>query len=387
MSFYGRYSPYSVYHTCSPLPKTTAIQAIALYQQYPGSGCAKAVVEPLLSRLSAALHTAGPICLDPTRLTSWSLHRLFALTELRTSARKCMPSLTHNMQPPTHTPSVAGRHVSLLEQPPRSGARRRCRPSVRPAPQDAASLLDEYVSATPEPPPLFEPLDAVRLFNPAPAGPEATVGAPCTHTHEPLPLKKPSQCFKVPDMLILIKPKIKELEDACVFKQREVIRHGSHPFRRYGRLMSRGLSLISKSACSHPSVWEFISMRELRTVVGRWSAQYAGDCTTLAELDLVEIFPNVDRQSIPPALIFFFEHYCNTHNMRSQATRFFIHKGGVKGLDCIAHDCRRPGFFKFSFQDVMHFVLWDLMFNDTFVMCSSVFVQSLGTAIGGSASA
>ena len=166
-----------------------------------------------------------------------------------------------------------------------------------------------------------------------------------------------------------------------------VIRHGSHPFRRYGRLMSRCFSLIWKSACSHPSVLEFISMQELRTVVGRWSAQYTGDCTTLAELDLVEMFPNVNRQSIPPALIFLFEHHCNTHNMRSQPTRFFIHKGGVKGLDSIAHDCPRPGVFKFSFQDVMHFVLWDLMFNDTFVMCSSVFIQSLGTAIGGSASA
>ena len=57
----------------------------------------------------------------------------------------------------------------------------------------------------------------------------------------------------------------------------------------------------------------------------------------------------------------------------------------MKGLHCIAHDCSRPGFFKFSFLDVMHFDLWDLMFNDTFVVCSSVFTRSLGTAIGGSA--
>ena len=62
--------------------------------------------------------------------------------------------------------------------------------------------------------------------------------------------------MRTTDMLILIKHKIKELEDACVFKQREVIRHGSHPFRGYGRLMSRCLSLIRKSACSHPSVLE-----------------------------------------------------------------------------------------------------------------------------------
>ena len=52
-----------------------------------------------------------------------------------------------------------------------------------------------------------------------------------------------------------------------------------------------------------------ISMQELRAVVGHWSTQYAGDCATLAELDLVEMFPNVNRQSIPPALIFFFEHH------------------------------------------------------------------------------
>ena len=68
-------------------------------------------------------------------------------------------------------------------------------------------------------------------------------------------------------------------------------------------------------------------------------------------------------------------------------SKVFIHKGGIKGLDCMASDQSRPGFYKFSFRGVLHFVFWDLMFNDTFVMCSSVFAQALETAIGGSASA
>ena len=67
----------------------------------------------------------------------------------------------------------------------------------------------------------------------------------------------------------------------------------------------------------------------------------------------------------------------NSHSIREDRVKFFIHKGGVKGLDCIASDQSRPGFYKFSFHHVLHFVFWDLMFNDTFVMCSSIFAQSL----------
>ena len=77
----------------------------------------------------------------------------------------------------------------------------------------------------------------------------------------------------------------------------------------------------------------------------------------------------------------------NSHSIREDRVKFFVHKGGVKGLDCIASDQSRPGFYKFSFHHVLHFVFWDLMFNDTFVMCSSIFAQALGTAIGGSTSA
>ena len=170
-------------------------------------------------------------------------------------------------------------------------------------------------------------------------------------------------------------------------KQRKVIRHGSHPFQRYGRLISRCLSLLWKSGCSHHRVLEFISMQELRSVIHDWSSLYPGECVTLAELDLVEMFPNVDPLSIAPALIFFFHYHCQSHGLREDQVKFFVHKGGVRGLDCMANNHSRPGFYKFSFPDVLHFVFWDLMFNDTFVMCSSIFAQALGTAIGGSASA
>ena len=77
----------------------------------------------------------------------------------------------------------------------------------------------------------------------------------------------------------------------------------------------------------------------------------------------------------------------NSHSIREDRVKFFVHKGGVKGLDCIASDQSRPGFYKISFHHVLHFVFWDLMFNDTFVVCSSIFAQALGTAIGGSTSA
>ena len=37
----------------------------------------------------------------------------------------------------------------------------------------------------------------------------------------------------------------------------------------------------------------------------------------------------------------------NSHSIREDRVKFFVHKGGVKGLDCIASDQSRPGFYKF----------------------------------------
>ena len=231
------------------------------------------------------------------------------------------------------------------------------------------------------------------MFN-APAGPPGPAGAPTAPLSTnlfanpaPKTLQKPSHCLRVPDMLVLLKHNIKELESNCVLKNREVIRHGSHPFRRYGRIMSRCLSLLWKSACKHPSVLEFISMHELRRVVQGWSTKFPHTCTALAELDIVEMFPNIDRLSIAPAILFFFEHHCRTNGLQATNTRFSVHQGGITHLDCIAANVSCPGFLKISFTDILHFVFWDLMFNDTFVTCSSVFAQAVGTAIGGSASA
>ena len=50
----------------------------------------------------------------------------------------------------------------------------------------------------------------------------------------------------------------------------------------------------------------------------------------------------------------------SSHSIREDRVKFFVHKGGVKGLDCIASDQSRPGFYKFSFHHVLHFatVLW-----------------------------
>ena len=48
---------------------------------------------------------------------------------------------------------------------------------------------------------------------------------------------------------------------------------------------------------------------------------------------------------------------------------------------------RETGYYKLGFVDILHYVFWDLLFNDMFVSCSSVFRQKCGIAIDGSSSA
>ena len=188
-------------------------------------------------------------------------------------------------------------------------------------------------------------------------------------------------------MLVLIKHKILELDPQCKLKQREIIRHGTHPFRRYGRVISRCLTLLWKSACDHPDVLEFISMSALKHKVAAWRVQFPGMAWLFAELDLVEMFPNIDRPSVPIAPIFFFDSLCNSKGLCPRNTRFWIHKGGVKTLDHVACNGSKTGYYKLGFVDILHYVFWDLLFNDMFVSCSSVFRQTCGIAIGGSSSA
>ena len=158
--------------------------------------------------------------------------------------------------------------------------------------------------ATPPTSPPYTAPDAVRMFQtPAPMASGATEPRGCDaqganehqwptiglRTVPPLGPSKRDVALCVPDMLVLIKHKILELDPDCKFKQREIIRHGTHPFRRYGRVISRCRTLLWKSACDHPDVLGFISMSTLKHKVEAWRVQFPGMAWLFAELDLMEI--------------------------------------------------------------------------------------------------
>ena len=75
-----------------------------------------------------------------------------------------------------------------------------------------------------------------------------------------------------------------------------------------------------------------------------------------AELDLVEMFPHIDRPSVPIALVFFFDSLCNSKGLCPRNTRFWIHKGGVKTLDHVACNGSKTGYYKLGFVDILHYV-------------------------------
>ena len=114
-------------------------------------------------------------------------------------------------------------------------------------------------------------------------------------------------------------------------------------------------------------------MYELKDKVRQWRSSYLGSAWLFAELDVVEMFPNIDRPSVPLALVYFFTHLCDTRGLKVNTARFSIHKGGVKALDHVACGGLQQGFYKLSFVDVMRYAFWDLLFHDLFVSCSSVF--------------
>ena len=182
--------------------------------------------------------------------------------------------------PPTHTPS---------HMPPRS---------------------DEVSTPTPQPQhvhdysqQIFHLFGTTREHNlPSPNDSDA---APTPPQLLPLPLKSHIHLrFGVPDVRLLIKHKFQEAIPTERLKVREIMRHSSHIFKRYNRLIGRALTLLWKYAASQPQSIERVGMDSLRGFVDHLRCLNLPD-PAWGELDIEEMFPCLDRVQIPLAIQFF----------------------------------------------------------------------------------
>ena len=104
-----------------------------------------------------------------------------------------------------------------------------------------------------------------------------------------------------------------------------------------------------------------------------------------AEYDLVEMFPNIPREEVLTALRWVHNQLIQRITYRG-GVRFFLSKGGRRKVDNLRVGAR-DSFFSLTFEDVMHYMEWDLNFNTCLLALSSVMTQVTGTAIGSSCSA
>ena len=103
------------------------------------------------------------------------------------------------------------------------------------------------------------------------------------------------------------------------------------------------------------------------------------------EMDVKEMFPEIPRSDIIPALVWIHDQLKLKKKTRGPV-EFYIGKDGNRRTDNTSHGSR-DFFYKFTFQDVVHYMLFELHINDVFVSLSWVMSQNTGIPIGCSTSA
>ena len=194
--------------------------------------------------------------------------------------------------------------------------------------------------------------------------------------------------FGVPDAMDMLKHKFEKCTPQAHLKVREVIRHGSNPFKKVAKLMSRCLSVLWKFVTTHQSSIEIMAMHELRGFVEKLheSQPPHGD-SFLGELDVEEMFPNNPKHLILTSVQFYWNMMCRAQHRRPNDMVVHIHKSGDKSLDHAAAPSRSQSYHKVALNDLIAFVRWDLLFNDRLVNFSSVFSHQTSCPTGGCCSA
>jgi hypothetical protein len=173
----------------------------------------------------------------------------------------------------------------------------------------------------------------------------------------------------------LIKFKSKEREN--ILKNRGVLSQHKFVYRNVSKVIGRALTLT------------VVSMKELlhfvRSAVREREDPAPGQHLQWVELDLVEMFPNISREDIVPALRWLFDEVRKKKQSRGNI-RFYIAKSGLRKLD---NHLRGPSdsFYVLTFEVLLQYVSFDLVFNTSFICLGEILTQLTGTPIGGSLSA
>ena len=97
------------------------------------------------------------------------------------------------------------------------------------------------------------------------------------------------------------------------------------------------------------------------------------------------MFPNIPREEVLTALQWVRDQLKENITYRG-GVRFYLAKSGRRKLDNMRVGAR-DSYRSFTFEDILHYMCWDLNFNTCFLALSSVNTQVTGTAIGSSCSA
>ena len=128
-------------------------------------------------------------------------------------------------------------------------------------------------------------------------------------------------------------------------------------------------------------------MPELRTVIEQWRTRYCVSGATVegafGELDIAETFPKVQRSEVPQAVEQFYADACAWAHAKARRLVFALHPGGLKQLDSLRKPRTRDAYICYSIADIYCMLATELLVNDEFVHCTSIFRQLLGLAIGG----
>ena len=309
LSLRGEYCAFSVLHKLSPLPTRDLALAYQTFLSYPSSPNLKRSLLPILDGCCAKLKSWGPsvsqLQAPGAPPTTGLLHR----SELKVPAQGT-PLLPDPAQAPAPAPTPDAQRreepnarrgraqhrptIPPLRRVSNTGAVRRRRsgrcPPILPIDEQICTLeravLSSSSDAMYQDNPNPHPFNPVKRFldatsSPGPTSPPIVTSSGVCRRLPPNPVgesrpgpRASSQTsrFGVPDAMAMLKHKFQECTPQAKLKVREVIRHGSNPFKKVAKLMSRCLSVLWKFVTTHHSSIEIMAMHELRGFVEKLRA-------------------------------------------------------------------------------------------------------------------
>ena len=106
-----------------------------------------------------------------------------------------------------------------------------------------------------------------------------------------------------------------------------------------------------------------------------------------AEIDIVEMFPNIHMEQVAHGVSTCFTAICKQHHWKPDAVCFHVHKGCTTQLDILGPRSTSNNLWVLTLHDLLTFLHFELYYNDLFVSGSSVLHETTGDAIGSTCAA